>query len=112
MLAGAPSHRVIATSASRVLHPDWSMAVSSTRKQKNARNPSRRIRQRPARKRRWLVLPLALGIAAIAFYILFTRGPEGLVANEPPPLDDIGDASRARLEHVIRDAERAEEAGR
>ncbi len=88
------------------------MAVSSTRKQKNARSPRRRARKSPARKRRWVVLTLALGIAAIAFYFLATVGSQGPVASGPPPLDDIDDASRLRLEQVLRDAELREERGR
>ena len=87
------------------------MAVSSTRKQKSARSPRRRARKSPARKRRWVVLTLALGISAIAFYFLATVGSQGPVASRPP-MDDIDDASRVRLEQVLRDAELREERGR
>jgi hypothetical protein len=58
------------------------------------------------------VFPLALGIAALALYVLATLGSRGPVASGPPPLDDIDDASRARLEEVLRDAELREERGR
>ena len=112
MLVRAPSHSVIATSASRASHPEWSMVVSSTRKQKSARSPRRRARKGPARKRRWVVLTLALGISAIAFYFLATVGSQGPVGSGPPPLDDIDEASRLRLEQVLRDAELREERGR
>jgi len=93
------------------------MAVSSAQKRKSARNPGHRARKRsprkrPPRKRRWLVLPLALGIAALALCVLVTLGWEGPVASGPPPLDEIDDASRARLERVIREAELREEGAR
>jgi hypothetical protein len=87
------------------------MAVPSTRKQKSARRPRRAARKSPARGRRWVVLSLALGVAAIALYVLATVGSRGPVANGPP-LDDIDNASRARLERVLLDADRAEERGR
>ena len=47
---------------------------------------------------RWLALLLGLGAAALAVWALATRRPA-------PPLDDIDDASRARLEQVLRDAD-------
>jgi len=90
------------------------MAVTSTRKQKSARNPRRRSRRRSPRSpqsRRWLVVPLALGVAALALYVLVTAGARAPVATGPP-LDDIDAASRARLEQVIRDAELREEPAR
>jgi hypothetical protein len=83
------------------------VAVPSTRKQKSARSP-----RRGARKRRWFALTLALGIAGVALYVLVTVGSQGLVASGPPPLDDIDEASRLRLEQVLRDAELREERGR
>jgi hypothetical protein len=88
------------------------MAVSSTRKQKSARSPRRSARKSPGRKRRWAIGILALGIAAIALYVLATVGRRGPVTSGPPPMDDIDDASRARLEHVLLDAELQEERGR
>jgi hypothetical protein len=54
------------------------------------------------------VLPLALGIAGLALYVLVTLGPTGFATDGSPPLDDISDASRQQLERVIRDADRAE----
>jgi hypothetical protein len=57
------------------------------------------------------VLPVALGIAALALYVLVTGGARVPVATGPP-LDDIDATSRARLEQVIRDAERPEEVAR
>jgi hypothetical protein len=82
------------------------------RKRKSARNPRRRARKRPARKRRWVVLTLALGIAAVALYFVVTFGSPGSVASGPPPLDDIDEASRLRLEQVLLGADLAEERGR
>jgi hypothetical protein len=58
------------------------------------------------RKGRWLVLLLALGIAALALYVLASGGQPGFLDPGEPPLDDIGDASRLRLEHVLGEAER------
>ena len=112
MLARVPLHPVIAMSASRAPHPERSVAVPSTRKQKSARSPRRGARKGPARKRRWVALTLALGIAAVALYVLVTVGSQGLVASGPPPLDEIDEASRLRLEQVLRDAELREERGR
>ena len=59
--------------------------------------------------RRWLVLPLGIGIAALAGYVLLTG------ANEPPaggettgaadaPHDEIDEESRERLRAILRDA--------
>jgi hypothetical protein len=47
---------------------------------------------------RWLALTLGLGAAALAIWALTSR-------RSAPPLDDIDDASRARLEQVLRDAD-------
>ena len=84
------------------------MAKSTSRKQKSARNPRRRTGSPSLRRRRWLVLPLAMGIAAVAFYVLVTAGVPG----GDPPQDHISASSRQSLERVLRDAERAEEASR
>jgi len=111
MLVRVRSRPVIAMSASRTSHPTWSVMVPNTRKQKSARRPRRGARSSPAGKRRWVVLTLALGVAAIAAYVLVRFGSRGPVASGPP-LDDIGDASRARLERVLLDADREEERGR
>ena len=67
--------------------------------------------------RRWLVLSLGLGIAAVAGYALLTRAPapsahpaaRSVGAHPAPdvhddhtvPLDEIGDDSRARLEEIL-----------
>jgi len=87
------------------------MAVPSTRKRKSARRPRRGAQKSPDRKRRWVVLTLALGVAAVALYVLVTVGSRGPVASAPP-LDDIDDASRLRLEQVLLDAELREERAR
>jgi hypothetical protein len=47
----------------------------------------------------------------MALYVLVTVGSRGPVASGPP-LDDIDDASRMRLEQVLLDAELQEERGR
>jgi len=88
------------------------MAVSRNQKQTNARRRARpasrgrgRASARPSgRRRRWLVL--ALGIAGFALYLLVSGGRPGFLDPGEPPLDDIGDASRLRLEHVLGEAER------
>ena len=54
------------------------------------------------------MLPLAMGVAAVAFYVLVTAGAPGT----GPPQDHISAASRQSLERVLRDAERAEETSR
>jgi hypothetical protein len=59
-----------------------------------------------------VVLTLALGVAALALYVLVTVGSRGPVASAPPPVDDIDDASRMRLEKVLLDADLQEERGR
>jgi len=60
---------------------------------------------------RWLTLFLGLAIAAAAgFALVSRRGPYG--SAEAPPLDHIDDASRARLERVLRDAGRDDPAYR
>jgi hypothetical protein len=53
--------------------------------------------------KRWLVVAVALALAAGAFFALVQREPDP----GGPPLDRIGDASRERLEQVLRkEAER------
>ena len=88
------------------------MAVSRNQRQTNARKRarpgSRSQTQGRARgsKRRWLVLPLALGIAGLALYVLSAGGQLEFLDPGEPPLDDIGDVSRLRLEKVLSEAER------
>ncbi|MDH3212595.1 MAG: hypothetical protein OEM05_08930 [Myxococcales bacterium] len=50
---------------------------------------------------RWLVLLLGLAIAAGAVYLLASGGEE-----DGPPLGEIDAPSRARLERVLREADR------
>jgi hypothetical protein len=85
------------------------MPLSSTRKQSHARSTRRRT---APPKRRWLVFALALVIAAGAFWVLLQSGSQRRAAQGTPPMDDIGDASRVRLEQVLRDAETAAEPGK
>jgi hypothetical protein len=49
--------------------------------------------------KRWLVVAAALALAALAFGLLVRRGPP--VGGSP--LEEIDDASRARLEQVLRE---------
>jgi hypothetical protein len=49
---------------------------------------------------------LALGIGGLALYVLAAGGRPGFLDPGEPPLDDIGDASRLRLEQVLNEAER------
>jgi hypothetical protein len=49
--------------------------------------------------KRWLVVAAAVLLAAGAFAVLVQREP----SPGGPPLDDIDDASRARLEEVLRE---------
>jgi len=98
----------------RLLSSEMVVVVSRNQQQTNARRrvrPANRGRGRtPTRsgggKRRWLVLPLALGVAALALYVLVSAGRPAFLDPGEPPLDDIGDASRLRLEHVLAEAER------
>jgi hypothetical protein len=65
--------------------------------------------------RRWLVLSLGLGIAAVAGYALLSSSPipsarqqpagaHGTHADRGASHDEIGQESRARLEEILRDA--------
>ena len=68
---------------------------------------------------RWLTVVVGVGLAAAALYALLatpaakrapTRAPAVAASAAPrgaaPPLGEIDDESRARLEQVLRDAER------
>jgi hypothetical protein len=60
---------------------------------------------------RWLLLVLGLAIAAAALFALVGgEAPRLPAAGGSPPLDEIDADSRARLEQVLRDAEREEAA--
>jgi hypothetical protein len=88
------------------------VAVSRNRKQTNARRRSRAgSKRRGTGKRRWFVLPLALGFAGLALYVLAFGGRLDFLDPGEPPMDDIGDASRLRIENLLREAEQGE-AGR
>ena len=65
------------------------------------------LREEWTRVMRWLALSLGLAIAAAALYLLVGGDAARPVASGPP-LSDIDDASRARLERVLQEAERAE----
>jgi hypothetical protein len=53
--------------------------------------------------KRWLVLTLGLAVAATALYVLAGGGSGGGTA---PPLDEIDEASKQRLDRVLREEER------
>jgi len=79
--------------------------MSATRRRPRRSATARRAPPRGSRT--WLAWTLgALAIAASA-WLLLAREPTA-----PPPLDEIDDASRARLEAVLREAERAERPSR
>ena len=54
---------------------------------------------------RWLLIPLALAVAAGAWFALSGDGPDLPIATGPAPLDEIDEASRLRLERVLEDAD-------
>jgi hypothetical protein len=53
------------------------------------------------------VLPLALGVAALALYVLASGARLEFLDPGEPPMDDIGDVSRLRLESVLSEDERS-----
>jgi hypothetical protein len=69
---------------------------------------------------RWLTVVVGVGVAAAALYALLLSTPAGkrppppqrapavAAPRGPAPLGEIDDESRARLEQVLRDAEREE----
>jgi hypothetical protein len=88
------------------------MTQSKTRKPKSPAKSGRRSSPPAAARRRWLILPVALGLGGLAFYVLLKEGSVGSVARGPAPLDRIDDASRQQLERLIEEADRAEERAR
>lgn len=62
-----------------------------------------------ARVTRWLLLALGLAVAAAGLFALAGGDAVRLpVASGPPPMEEIDADSRARLEQVLRDADREE----
>jgi hypothetical protein len=58
--------------------------------------------------RRWWLVSLGFAIAAVALLALLRGGPARLpVAIGPAPLDHIDADTRERLDHVLREADRA-----
>ena len=49
--------------------------------------------------KRWLVVAAALALAALAFVLVLRREPPA----GGPPMEQIDDASRARLDQVLRE---------
>jgi hypothetical protein len=59
--------------------------------------------------KRWLLLVLGLAVAAAGLFALVGGDAFHLpVASGPPPMEEIDAGSRARLEQVLRDADREE----
>ena len=64
---------------------------------------------------RWLTVIVGVGLAAAALVALLGKPPAPDLdrtaqgAPEPPPHEEIDDASRARLERVLREADAREE---
>ncbi len=54
---------------------------------------------------RILALVLGLALAVGAIFVLVSGGPGGGSREVAPPLDEIDDASRAKLERVLEDAD-------
>ena len=54
---------------------------------------------------RILAIVLGLGLAVGAVYVLTSGGPGGGMREVEPPLDEIDDASRAKLERVLEAAD-------
>jgi hypothetical protein len=74
-----------------------------------ARRARREQGDEEARVNRWLLLVLGLAVAAAGLFALARGGAFRLpVASGPPPMDEIDAADRARLEQVLRDADREE----
>ena len=67
----------------------------------------RSIHKRTELVRRWLALAIGLAIAATALYLLAAGEPLRPVAAGPPG-GEIDADSRARLERVLEEADRAE----
>ena len=66
-------------------------------------------RDEEARVTRWLLLVLGLAVAAAGLFALVKGDAVRLpVASGPPPMEEIDADSRARLEQVLRDADREE----
>ncbi len=66
---------------------------------------------------RWLTVVLGVGIAVAALYALLATRPAPRSAPLPPPAstaahEEIDDASRLRLEQVLREADAHEEGAR
>lgn len=54
--------------------------------------------------RQWWLLPLGIVIALLALVALLRGDPTSMPeATGPPPLDEIDEASRDRLEQVLRE---------
>lgn len=63
--------------------------------------------------KRWLVLPIGLGVAAVAAYVLLMSPlPKASRPAPEPARGEIGDESRAKLREILREADTREQAGR
>ncbi len=58
--------------------------------------------------KRWLALPIGLGLAAIAGYVLLMSGPVEPSASRTPAHAAIGQESKDELLEILREADRDE----
>ena len=67
------------------------------------------LSQAETRLKRWLVLPICLGLAAVAGYVLLSGGPVRQSASrQPPPHSEIRQESKDELVEILREADRDE----
>ncbi len=65
--------------------------------------------QAETRLKRWLALPIGLGLAAIAGYVLLMSGPvEPSALRTPPAHSELGQESKDELLEILREADRDE----
>jgi hypothetical protein len=63
--------------------------------------------------KRWLVLPIGLGVAVVAAYVLLMSPlPKGSGGGSSPAQAEIGDESREQLLEILREADAEDEAER
>jgi len=85
------------------------MTQSKSRKAKSASRARSRARGTAGR---WWILPVALGLGGLAFYVLVEQGSVGSMSVGPPPMERIDAQSRETLERVIDAAHRGDGSAR
>jgi hypothetical protein len=116
MLGRAPSRPVTAAHPHRATHPDLvDDAVEIPKGEERARRapaksaPGARRRSRARGVAgRWWILPVALGLGGLAFYVLVEQGSVGSMSVGPAPMERIGAPSREALERAIDEAHRSD----